>query len=198
MEKKYDVNWYENPVFGAVYDPDTLTIIKVGQKVFFENETNLVDIDFDLAIKIIKGEIPNHRCFANLNIFKAEIIEERSLSLIEDVLHRIPEIQFSKYQSFDIMITYNNNKFIIELNSELGGTYKESEIKKIIKWDPSVKLNFLLTSYNDPHIIYKIVEFPLSDLLTKSVLLECSNLPNRFSVFTNRVFKSYAIKYENH
>lgn len=197
MDKKYIDNLDVIPEFGAVYDPLTLSILKIGQKIFLDDDVNIIDADFDLAMKVITGDICITKCYADLEKFTVKIIEEKSLTLIEDILHRIPDIEYSKYETHDILVTIKNNSIIFELNSELGGTYQQSTIKKLVTWNDTTKLNFLLTAYNDPHIIYNIVEFSLSELIGKYKLVTVDNLPDRFSIFTNRLFKSYAIKNEN-
>lgn len=198
MEKRKIDNLDIIPEFLAAYDPNTMSILKIGQKFSLAEEKYTVNIDFDLAMKVISGEISVLKCYADLEKFLVKVSEEKSLTLIEDILHRIPQIEYSKYENHDIIVTVKNNRTLkFELNSELGGTYLQSNIKKIVSWNDTTKLNFLLTAYNDPHIIYKIIEFSLSELIGKYKIYEIDNLPDRFSIFTNRLFKGYAIKNEN-
>lgn len=186
-----------NLEFSAVYDPQTLKILQIGQTKFLDTDVNVVPIDFDLAMKVIEGHIAMTKCFANLDKFLVEIIEQRSLDKIEDILHRIPDIQHSKYDHYDIVLTLKKDKIIIELSSEVGGSYQQSKIKKRIDWKSNINLYFILTDYNDPHIIYHTIKFPLFDLIDRSKIISNIKFPKEFSIYTDRVFKSYAIKNEN-
>ena len=183
--------------FSAVYDPKNLQVTQISQTRFLQENSNLIPIDFDLAMKVIQGDIPMIRCFANLDTFTVEVVEEKSLNLIEDILHRIPEIQYSKYDQYDVIVTIDKNQIKFDLCSELGGMYDQSSIKKKVLWKDNIQLHFMLTDYNDPHIIYNIFEFSLFEMLGKSKIFSDVNLPKKFSIFTDRIFRSYVIKNEN-
>lgn len=197
MEKIKIDNLDLNIEFSAVYNPETLQIFKIAQTSFLQEHVNLIPVDFDLAIKIIEGKISITKCFADLEKFSVEIIEQRSLEKLEDILHRIPEIEYSKYDLHDIVLIIRKDKIIFELNSELGGSYKQSKIQKKVSWKENIQMNFILTDYNDPHIIYNNFNFSLFELLGKPKIFSNIEFPQKFSIYTDRIFKSYVIKNEN-
>lgn len=197
MEKRKIDDLDLNIEFSAIYDPKSLQVIKIAQTCFLEKNSNLIPMDIDLAMKVIQGDIPMIRCFANLDNFSVEVIEEKSLNLIEDILHRIPEIQYSKYDQYDLVITIEKDQIKFDLSSDLGGIYNQSNIKKKILWKDNSSLSFMLTGYNDPHIIYNTFEFPLFELLGKSKVFRDIDFPEKFSIYTDRIFRSYVIKNEN-
>lgn len=183
--------------FSAVYDPETLKVTQIGQTCFLDTDVNIIPVDMDLALKVLTGKIQLTKCFANLEKFEVEVIQQHSLEKLEDVLHRIPDIQYSKHEHYDLICTIKKNTIVFELSSELGGTYKQSQIKKKIVWNANTTLHFMLTDYNDPHIIYYTFSFALHDLLEKPKIFSEIKFPKQYSIFTDRLFKSYAIKNEN-
>ena len=92
----------------------------------------------------------------------------------------------------------SNDRLTIKLTEELGGTYKLDAkfhpiTKRKIFWDGETVMQFLVTDYNDPHIIHQTVELKISELTgkTKAFNIEC---PSKFSIYTRRLFKNYVIE----
>ena len=54
-------------------------------------------------------------------------------------------------------------------------------------------MSFLITDYNDPNILYKMVSLTVSDLVEKKKIFKDIELPDRFSVYTRRIFKNYVL-----
>jgi len=77
--------WLKNYVeperkFGAAFEPDTGQLVCVGPFVALQLEyEHITEIDEDIAVKIIDGEIKISNCFFDTNEGKFEITEEKFL-----------------------------------------------------------------------------------------------------------------------
>jgi hypothetical protein len=65
--------------------------------------------------------------------------------------------------------------------------------KRKIFWDGETKMDFLLTDYNDPNILFKMISITLSDIIEKSKTINDIEVPENFSLYTRRIFKNYLI-----
>jgi hypothetical protein len=191
--------------FMAKFDPTTGIILSVGPAIAFENDTHKLPIDEDIAVMIIEGKMSLGSCVVNLQEGHVEISEVKSLFKIDDVLHRITERKFIKDPYIDVLILYNKNKkfFNFSLADELGGCYKNLPTEHTKKnrrtiWGGETAMQFYVTDYNDPNILYQIIELTLEDLKGKNLEVnQTSELPQTFSIYTRRLFKNYVMDYEN-
>ena len=184
----------------AVFNPDTGEVISVGPMFAFENEKYKVTIDTETAELIIAGKINIGSCFIDMNSQTLEIVEVKSVYKIDDVLHRIIGNEWSDIENPDVYVTYDSQKKTLkfELTEALNGTKKldrPSAHRKIL-WDGDTVLNFLVTDYNDPNILYEMISMKISDLIGKSKIVKNLNLPKNISVYTRRVFKNYVMEYK--
>jgi len=114
-------------------------------------------------------------------------------------LHRIPDIKYSEEPKSDVHLTYNSkNKYLkIQLSTDYGGTKKHkgsTGTRKII-WDGSTDMDFLITDYNDPNLIFEMFSVKLNELVGHNVTIKNIDY-DRFSVYTRRLFKNYVIEYK--
>ena len=205
MEKMIDfdqwyLNWKPQPIeYVAVFDPQTGEVISVGPSRAFENEKHKIPVDQELAESIINAEIKISSCVVDINSNTIEIAEIKSVYKIDDVLHRIVSTDYSDIKRPDIYLTYDSNKktLKIELSKEFGGTRtpKVSVKPRKILWDGDTTLNFFITDYNDPNLLFQIVYVTINDLIGKSYIVKNINYKT-FSVYTRRLFKNYVIKYK--
>jgi hypothetical protein len=186
--------------FYASFNPETGEIVSVGPAPAFNNNPNKIEIDQEIAESIIEGKIRMSSCFVDLSSDTLEIVETRPSFKIDDVLHRIPNIKWANLDKFDIYITHSKrtNTLKFQLSEEYLGTKKLSKkfqpVKpKRIKWDGETVIDFLVTEYNDPNVIYFSVSFKIEDLIGKTKIVKNLNLPDDFSVYTRRIFKNYVI-----
>ena len=56
-------------------------------------------------------------------------------------------------------------------------------------------MDFLITGYNDPNEILQVASLTINELVGKTIKIKNINYP-RFSVYTKRLFKKYAIEYK--
>ena len=121
--------------------------------------------------------------------------------MIDNLLHRIINKEWSEISNPDIYIIYNSNNHSLqfEMSEELEGTWKlGKEFKPVIRkilWDSETVMNFLITDYNDPNVLYKLISMTIRDLLSRPTIVEIADLPPKFSIYTRRIFKNYVVEY---
>ncbi len=209
MEKLMDFDeWLANykpqePEYFAVYDPYTGAVKSVGPKHAFENEQHKILLDREIAESIIEGKIKIGSCMIDPTANTLEIAEVKNIHKIDDVLHRIQDVAYAAdIEKPDLYITYDSSSktLMVELSEELEGTRKLPEKfqpvkpKKVI-WDGDTEMDFLITEYNDPNILFEMISVKINELKGKSVTFENLDYP-RFSVYTRRIFKNCVIEYK--
>jgi hypothetical protein len=181
----------------AVYDQLTGAVISVGPDYAFPNEACVVEIDSETALSIITAEIQIHHCQIDIHSGDLEIAETKTLNKLDDVLHRIPLIQYTDIAKPDVYLTYTakSQTLKIQLSTEFGGTkkYKDANKQRKFVWDGSTVMDFLITEYNDPNLIYKMFSVKINDLVGKTVTVKNVSY-DTFSVYTRRLFKNYVIE----
>lgn len=186
--------------YSATFNPTTGAVISVGPSHAFVNEQNKISLDRETAEQIIDGTIKVNSCFVDITGGKLEIAEIQSVYKIDDVLHRIIEKKWSAITKPEIYISYDRIKktLTVELTEEYFGTKKVPKkyhpiSKRKVIWSGETEMSFLITDYNDPNILYKMVSLTVSDLVEKKKIFKDIELPDRFSVYTRRIFKNYVL-----
>lgn len=183
----------------AVYDQLTGVVKSVGPDYAFTNEEHVIEIDTETALAILTAEIQIHHCQIDIHSGNLEIAEIKTLNKLDDVLHRIHLIQYADIVKPDIYLTYTakNQMLKVQLSTEFGGTkkYKDANKQRKFVWDGSTVMDFLITEYNDPNLIYKMFSVKINDLVGKTVSIKNISY-NNFSVYTRRLFKNYVIEYK--
>jgi hypothetical protein len=204
MEEIEDFDdWFTNfklpPVkYIAVFDPDTGAVISVGPSHVFKDQKHKISVDKELAESIINAEIKIDNCVVDMNSNTLEVAEIKSVYKIDDVLHRIISKKDSEIKKPDIYIKYDSKLAVlkIEMSTEFGGTRKtRAGIKKRnFVWAGDTEMQFFITEYNDPNLLFEVVTVTINDLIGKYKLITDFNYP-KFSVYTRRLFKNYVIEY---
>jgi hypothetical protein len=193
------LDWKPSVVeYVAVFDPQTGAVLSVGPSHAFNNEKYKVPIDKETAESIISAEIKIDSCIININSNTLEVAEIRSVFKIDNVLHRIISVEYADEINPDIYITYNskNKSLKIELSTEFGGT-KVPVVpvkERRIVWDGDTEMNFFITDYNDPNVLYQIISVKIKDLIGKSKTFKNID-SDQFSIYTRRLFKNYIMAY---
>jgi hypothetical protein len=186
-------------VYVAVFDPITGKVISIGPEFAFPKEINKVVVDSNLAESIINAEIQIENCMIDISSGNLEIAELKTLIKLDDVLHRIISTEYSAVTKPDVYLTYTKRTktLKIQLSQELGGTKKSKteEKRRNFVWDGSTEMNFLITAYNDPNILYQTHVITINDLIGKTVTIKNIDF-DHFSVYTRRLFKNYVIEYK--
>ena len=187
----------------AVFDPASGSIHAVGAKTALSHHTTWVDIDQETAELILEGRISLNSCSVDVTGTTFKMSETRSVYSIDDVLHRIPEIGHAETDKYNLYLTYDKQlaELRIELTEEYGGTKRLPESyqpvsTKSIKWVGTTDMNFLITSYNDPNVIYDMFTIQIQDVVGDVVTIKDLQLPEKFSVYTRRLFKNYIIEHK--
>jgi hypothetical protein len=186
--------------YSATFNPTTGAVISVGPSHAFVDEQHKISLDRETAEQIIDGTIKVNSCFVDITGGKLEIAEIQSVYKIDDVLHRIIEKKWSAITKPEIYISYDRIKktLTVELTEEYFGTKKIPKkyhpiSKRKVIWSGETEMSFLITDYNDPNILYKMVSLTVSDLVEKKKIFKDIELPDRFSVYTRRIFKNYVL-----
>jgi hypothetical protein len=189
--------------FMAKFDPNTGMILAVGPSIAFKNDQYKLPIDEEIAKQIIQGKMLLNSCKVNIAESQVEISEEKSLFKIDDVLHRVSDNQFVDIERIDIHIAYSQSKqFCFSLAEDLGGTKINPNLdnskKRKLVWAGDTMMNFYITDYNDPNILYQTIQIPILELEGKNVTVDqLTTVPKEFSVYTRRLFKNYVLEYES-
>ena len=103
------------------------------------------------------------------------------------MLHRVIERKWSAEEKFDVVIIYDRNE------KNLKFEYKAVTGRKVV-WSGDTQMNFLITEYNDPNILYKMISFTISELVNNPKVFNDIDLPSKFSIYTRRIFKNYVLE----
>jgi hypothetical protein len=186
--------------YSILFEPDTGRIIGVGPTLAFHDRNNRIVVDEDIAIDMLLSKISMSKFMVDIETEELKLVELKTLIKIDDVLHRLNEKKFSQEMFFDLYVICDiKNKTIkIELTEELKGTRKLEEGRSFrnrnIRWDGQTNMNFYLTEYNDPNVLYEILCVKVSDLVEKSMIFKNIDFPKNFSVYTRRLFKKYILE----
>ena len=146
---------------------------------------NKIQIDLDIALGIYeRGE--------NLNHYKVDVISGRvikvnlasitGLNKIDDVLHRVIDKKWSNITKPDVSIEYDRNNSLL--------TFKINPLLKTVEWQGDQDMVFLITEYNDPNILKEMINFNVNELV-KYPQRFTFDLPEKFSIYTRRIFDKY-------
>lgn len=183
--------------YSAVFDIETGKVISVGPSITFENHSNKIELDKEVAEDILTAKICISNCFVDINSGSLQISEIKHIRKIDDVIHRIPLRKFSEIKNPDLFVSYikKNKRIKFELSEEFGGTKKvKTEKKRNIYWNGDTVMIFYVTKYNDPHWILYTINVTIEELVGKSKTFEKINLPEKFSVFARRLLKNYVLE----
>jgi len=171
----------------AAYNPIEGTVSAIGSEIALAGEANKTLVDTELALKVLEGSLPIHRCYVDLDTKTVNIAEIKSIVKVNDVLHRIIESEYSLVSEHDIVVIYErtSKKFTIRSG-------KDDNISS--HWSADTPMSYYLTDYNDPNVVHKIVDITISDILSGPTIVNNIELPDRFSVYTKRLFRNYVLE----
>lgn len=183
----------------AEYNPETGEVLSIGPKIALQDRKYIIPIENETAEDVIQGKIRIQCCFVDINSQTFEISEVKQVHKMDDVLHRIISKEWTDIEKPDLHILDSDRKLIFKLTEELGGIYIQDEKyqpikKRKILWDGDTDLNFLITDYNDPNILYKMITIKLNELIGKEKIVDIRDVPANYSIYTRRIFKDYVIE----
>jgi len=191
MEEVIDFDtWIKNYVpqeieFYAIYDSESYQVVGIYPEVAAIEKTHKIKIDKELAEDIQNGIIKMNSCFVDVEAQELQIIEQNGIRKIDDIIHRIVENKFSTISKPDIIVTYN------QLSQDITFMMSKTLRSRKIKWPESTTMQFLVTSYNDPHIVFQTLTINLEELHRQDQTISYTGTGKRFSVYTRRLFKNY-------
>jgi hypothetical protein len=65
---------------------------------------------------------------------------------------------------------------------------------KKVHWSGETELLFFLTEYNDPNYLIYSIPVRLNELIKQQKIVNNIVLPEKFSVYTRRLFKNYIVE----
>lgn len=151
---------------------------------------NSVKIDEELALKIFEGTV-------SLNAFKINLVTKeivkvnplsniRTVTKMDDVLHRIVERKWSNVTDPHVIIEHNilENTLAFKLGKSVDAA----------TWAGDTEMIFLITEYNDPNILKMMVSVRIGDIASSPKVIRGLELPKKFSLYTRRIFENYVIE----
>lgn len=185
----------------ATFDPSTGNVLAVGPTYAFTDKDYQVPVDQETAELIIEGTIRISSCFVDVAGGTFEIAEVKAVTKLDDVLHRIVETTWTQIDKPDIFVCYDKEQesLTFELTEEFYGTKKLLEkfqpvAQRKVIWSGDTEMNFLITEYNDPNILYSMISITVADLVGQKKVLTDVKLPEKFSIYTRRIFKNYVLE----
>lgn len=201
IEKFFDEIKFEPVSYVAVFDTDSGEISAIGPSLIFKDVKNVISIDNNIAEMIIEGKINIVNCAVDIRNMTFELLEKKTVVKIDDVLHRVIDSNWTTIDNPDIYIVFDSaeSSLSFELTEEFGGTYILPEkyqpvVRRKIIWDGDTKLNFYITEYNDPNVLYSTYDILLKDLIDSKITISDVKVPVKFSIYTRRVLKNYVLE----
>jgi hypothetical protein len=178
---KQEVEYY------AIYDNDGF-VQSIYPSHAATELSNKIKIPEEVATAILDGAetMLSYRVdIPTKTLIKLSKFSTHSLIKIDDVLHRIIDKQWSNIKDPDISILYDKN------NSTLSFSMNE-KYKRLI-WEGDTEMIFLITDYNDPNVLLNMISLRAGDI-AENIKTYKITLPEKFSVYTRRIFEKYVME----
>jgi hypothetical protein len=194
MEEVIDFDqWYQTHnieiEYWAVYDPETGKVKGIYPNQSADSFEHKIKVDQETGEAIGSGKISLANCYIDFESDTLEIIEIKSLIKIDDVLHRIIDSRWADSKDPDLTISVKDNNLIFSLSDKVKS-------KKRIHYNGDTIMDFYITEYNDPNILFEKFSIQLNQLIDEEKSFQIK-LPQKFSVYTRRIFKKYILINEN-
>jgi hypothetical protein len=150
---------------------------------------NKIQIDLDVVLAIYeRGETLRHYKVDVISgkVIKVNLDSITGLTKIDDVLHRVIDKRWINVTKPDIAIEYNREECLL--------TFKINPLLKTVEWQGDQDMIFLITEYNDPNVLQEMISFNVNELVKYPQRINI-NLPNKFSIYTRRLFDNYTFEY---
>jgi hypothetical protein len=146
---------------------------------------NKIQVDLDVALGIYdRGETLRHYKVDVISgrVIKVNLAGITGLTKIDDVLHRVVDKKWSNISKPDVSIEYDR------VDTRL--TFKINPLLKTIEWQGDQDMVFLVTEYNDPNVLQEMISFNVNELVKYPQRFTLT-LPEKFSIYTRRIFDKY-------
>lgn len=193
MEEKLDLplfdDWiktlevFEETYFFEFDNDGNVLALHPGQVV--SGIKNKIQVDNSIALAIYEnGETLRHYKVDVISgrIIKVNLSSITGLHKIDDVLHRVIDKRWSNVTKPDISIEYNRTESLL--------TFKINPLLKTVEWQGDQEMVFLITEYNDPNVLQEMISFNVNELVKYPQRITVE-LPEKFSIYTRRIFDKY-------
>jgi len=198
MEEVMDFDlWLESqknlkPKFYLIYNESGL-VTGIYPESAASEISNKIELSEELRFQLDSGE-------SRIDSYRVDIVTKQ-LVILESIkffplLIRATDMSYSSDKNFEVYITYNRQESlaVIELSSNLGGTKQDQTERRMLDIHPELTMRLYFTDYNDPNILHDKIEIRVQDLLKDCVSKKIELLPERFGVFTKRLFDRYGFE----
>jgi hypothetical protein len=198
MEEVMDFDlWLESqknlkPKFYLIYNESGL-VTGIYPESAASEISNKIELSEELRFQLDSGE-------SRIDSYRVDIVTKQ-LVILESIkffplLIRATDMSYSGDKNFEVYITYNRQESlaVIELSSNLGGTRQDQTERRMLDIHPELTMRLYFTDYNDPNILHDKIEIRVQDLLKDRVSKKIELLPERFGVFTKRLFDRYGFE----
>jgi hypothetical protein len=197
MEEKLDLPLFDEWIKTATIPEETYffefdisgNVIALHPGESVAHIQNKIQINNSIAMTIYDGieMLRNYKVdIATGNVIKVNLTTITGLTKIDDVLHRVIDKRWSNVTKPDISIEYDREESLL--------TFKINPLLKTLEWQGDQDMVFLITEYNDPNILLEMINFNVNELVKYPHRIKL-DLPNKFSIYTRRIFQTYT--YEN-
>jgi len=149
---------------------------------------NKIEIDDFTALEIHEGRkmLSHFKVdIANQKVIELAKIQLTGLQKIDDVLHRVVERQWTRVSKPDVEIVYNEQEKLL--------VFKINPLLKLTEWHGEQEMIFLVTGYNDPNNLKKMIRFTVDELVSYPQQIDIE-ISERFSIYTRRLFANYTLE----
>jgi hypothetical protein len=182
--------WIKLPVnqveYFAKFNEETGVLLGIYPSHAAQDIVNKIKIDEEVATQIASGEenLFSYRVdLPTKKLLKISKFSTHSLIKIDDVLHRVVDKKWSKITDPDVVVSYNKENKLLTFSMN-------SKYSKNIIWDGDTEMIFLVTDYNDPNVLMQMISIRAGDI-TENVKSISVDLPEKFSIYTRRIFDKY-------
>ncbi len=182
--------WIKLPVnqveYFAKFNEETGILLGIYPSHAAQDIVNKIKIDEEVATQIASGEenLFSYRVdLPTKKLLKISKFSTHSLIKIDDVLHRVVDKKWSKITDPDVVVSYNKENKLLTFSMN-------SKYSKNIIWDGDTEMIFLVTDYNDPNVLIQMISIRAGDI-TENVKSISVDLPEKFSIYTRRIFDKY-------
>lgn len=196
MEEKLDLppfdQWIKNleipeETYFFEFDNDgNVMALHPGQSV--GGIKNKIQVDNSIALAIYEsGETLRHYKVDIISgrVLKVNLASITGLHKIDDVLHRVIDKRWTTVTKPDIAIEYNRTESLL--------TFKINPLLKTVEWQGDQEMVFLITEYNDPNVLQKMISFNVNELIKYPQRINVE-LQKKFSIYTRRIFDKYTFE----
>jgi hypothetical protein len=149
---------------------------------------NKIQVDNSIALAIYEsGETLRHYKVDIISgrVLKVNLASITGLHKIDDVLHRVIDKRWTNVTKPDIAIEYNRTDSLL--------TFKINPLLKTVEWHGDQEMVFLITEYNDPNVLQKMISFNVNELVKYPQRINVE-LQKKFSIYTRRIFDKYTFE----